>query len=144
MSSDLNISSREGEVAERVQNNIDTLTGLKSEISNAYDNISGGVSSKKYTSSANYEIQSLKQQEATFNTEFEEAEANLQKSGGKTRRQTLQEFVILFFFISFGVFMISVAILKFVETREVVEGLKMIGILLLLLAISVALIIRLG
>lgn len=144
MSGDLTITSTLSTIADRLNSNISTLTTLQSEISDAYDKISGGTSTKKYTNSANYEIQSMKQQEATFDTEFEEAEANLQKTGGKTRRQTLQEFVILFFFISFGVFMISVAVLKFIETRQPVEGLKMIGILLLLLAISIALIIRLG
>ena len=41
---------------------------------------------------------------------FEEAEYKVQASGGKSRKQTLQEFVILFFFVAYAAFTVSLVL----------------------------------
>jgi hypothetical protein len=144
MSTDLTISSSVETVASRLTNMIESLTALRVNISDSYSKYKTGLSGNKYIKSGEYEIQNLKQQESTFDTEFEEAEAIYQQTGGKSRKQTLQEFVLLFFFVAFGVFTASVCIYTFVLKRNVAEALKMGAVLLLLLVVIVALIIRLG
>lgn len=144
MSDDLTTKSTVEAVANRLTNLIDILTANRVNISNSYSKYKDSLSGNKYVSSGENQIQSLKQQEATFDTEFEEAEAISQQTGGKTRKQTLQEFVLLFFFVSFTVFTASACIYTFVLKRDVAETLKIGAVLLFLLVLIVALIIRLG
>jgi len=52
-------------------------------------------------------IDSLKQQANEYDRKFEEAQYKFQVSGGKSRKQTLQEFVILFFFVGYALLTVS-------------------------------------
>lgn len=50
-----------------------------------------------------------------YNSKFEEEKFPYQTSGPKKRRQTLQEFVLLFFYISLLIFTIAVTIFAFLH-----------------------------
>ena len=52
-------------------------------------------------------VAALKQEAATYDRKFEEEQHKFQANGGKSRKQTLQEFVILFFFVGYALFTIS-------------------------------------
>ena len=79
----------------------------------------------------------------SYNTMFEEEEARLQALGGKTRKQTLQEFVLLFFFISYAVFTVSISLYTY-RTQGGSATQKMVGTLLLLALIISGILIRYG
>jgi hypothetical protein len=53
-------------------------------------------------------IKNLNDQTDAANRKFEDAQYKFQASGGKSRRQTLQEFVILFFFVAYAAFTVSI------------------------------------
>ena len=94
-----------GELSTRVKNILDELTIVVSSIRTSYANMnkpSSGVIANES------QIDSLKKQADTANRKFEEAQHKFQLSGGKSRRQTLQEFVILFFFVAYAAFTVSI------------------------------------
>jgi hypothetical protein len=87
------------------------------------------------------EIRTLKAEKQKADRAYEEEIARRETLGGKTRQQTLQEFVILFFFVSFGLLVVSTAL-----QAGVVEGrsasIKIIGIGLLLTLFIAAFVVR--
>ena len=52
-------------------------------------------------------VAALKEEAATYDRKFEEAQYKFQANGGKTRNQTLQEFIIFFFFVGYALFTVS-------------------------------------
>jgi hypothetical protein len=97
-----------GEFSSTVQGLIDTLTVTKANILKSYNGIFLGV---KETSSDNLQsratIKSLNEEAASYDRKFEEAQYKFQANGGKTRKQTLQEFIIFFFFVGYALFTVS-------------------------------------
>lgn len=97
------------ELATRVQNLYNRITILESNISESYDKVidrqvkGGGYTNEK-------ELNDLKAEADAYDRKFEEEESKLQGLGGKTRKQTLQEFVLLFFFVAYGLFAVSLAV----------------------------------
>ncbi len=97
------------ELATRVQNLYNRITILESNISESYDKVidrqlkGGGYTNEK-------ELNDLKAETDAYDRKFEEEESKLQGLGGKTRKQTLQEFVLLFFFVAYGLFVVSLAV----------------------------------
>ena len=89
------------------------------------------------------EIRHMKYASTAHDTLFEEEEAKLQASGKKTRQQTLQEFVILFFFCSYALFTAAICLYSYLE-KGMVEVPKILGILFLLGLVIAGLIIRLA
>lgn len=61
------------------------------------------------------ELRDLKQEEKKYNQDFREQQAILNSKGGKSRNQTLQEFVLLFFYIGFALLAISLTLLAYVQ-----------------------------
>lgn len=98
--------------SDTVQSLIDQLTILTDSITKSYNNlntrssIAGGSPDIKTQAS----IQELNQQAAEYDRQFEEAQYKFQAGGGKTRKQTLQEFVILFFFVGYAFFTVSLVL----------------------------------
>jgi hypothetical protein len=127
--------------ADRVQNSIDELTSLKSKISDSYDTLSNTTLSQKRTLKQSKESNDLEQESEMYDRLFEEEEAKLQMFGGKTRAETLQEFVLLFFFVGYGIFTISMALLA-MTTQGSSAALKIIGILLFCLLLISGILIR--
>lgn len=93
-----------GQLSARVKNILDELIIVVDSMRNSHANMnkpSAGVVANES------QIDSLKKQADTANRQFEEAQHKFQLSGGKSRRQTLQEFVILFFFVAYAAFTVS-------------------------------------
>ncbi len=87
------------------------------------------------------EERDVKDETRKYETLFEEEESKLQALGGKTRKQTLQEFVLLFFWISYAVFTISVGLYTS-RTQGTGAAQKMVGILILVALVITAILIR--
>jgi hypothetical protein len=127
--------------AERVQNSIDELTSLKSKISDSFDTLSNTDLSKKRTLKQSKESSDLEKEAEMYDRLFEEEEAKLQAFGGKTRAETLQEFVLLFFFVGYGIFTVSIALLA-MTTQGTTAALKIVGLMVFCLLLISGLIIR--
>ena len=98
------------QVSASVQGIIDELTILTASITNSFNNMNTRASTSKAQDNdilTQSTIKNLKDQADMVDRKFEEAEYKVQASGGKSRKQTLQEFVILFFFVAYAAFTIS-------------------------------------
>jgi hypothetical protein len=89
-----------GQLSNRIKDIFDELTILKSSMTNSYNNIKNVVTNDS-------QLEFIKKQTDTANRQFEEAQYKFQASGGKSRKQTLQEFVILFFFVAYAALTVS-------------------------------------
>jgi hypothetical protein len=126
------------ELKTRVQTLIDDYTAINTKLS---------ADTSEYnldkTKQFQGEIKNLKQQSSQYDREFEEEQAKFAALGGKTRKQTLQEFVLLFFFVSYLLFIIAMA-----TYTSITEGsnaaAKMIGIGILGLGLIAGFLIRFG
>jgi len=131
----LEMSETVQQLADRVKVLSDKLMILNSETSGAYDSLQKPVkilSSKEYTESA-----------ANYDRLFQEEEAKLQAMGGKTRKQTLQEFVLLFFFVSFGVFTVALALMVKLQSGTA-AAVKICVAMFIILLVASALVMRYG
>ena len=127
--------------ADRVQNCIDELTSLKSKISDSFDTLSNTSLSQKRTLRQSKESADLEQEADMYDRLFEEEEAKVQAFGGRTRAETLQEFVLLFFFVGYGIFTVSMGLLA-MTTQGTNAALKIIGLLLFCLLLISGILIR--
>jgi hypothetical protein len=99
--------------SDTIQNLIDQLTIITANITKSYNNLNPRSSLASADSSdikSQATIENLKQQAAEYDRKFEEAQYKFQVNGGKTRKQTLQEFVILFFFVGYSLFTVSLVL----------------------------------
>ena len=96
-----------GQFSTAVQDIIDELTIVTASITKSYNNLSKSSFSSSYDVQSQAKIDSLTQEAANYDRQFEEAQYKFQANGGKTRKQTLQEFVILFFFVGYALFTMS-------------------------------------
>jgi sugar lactone lactonase YvrE len=61
------------------------------------------------------EVNDMNRKSRAYDVMFEEEEVKAQGSGKKTRRQTLQEFVLFFFFCCFAIFAASIVMFSYLE-----------------------------
>jgi len=94
-----------GQLSTRVQGILDELTIIVNSMKDSYNSINVVSTNSSFTQNM---IKNLNDQASTANRQFEEAQYKFQASGGKSRRQTLQEFVILFFFVSYAALTVSI------------------------------------
>ena len=127
--------------ADRVQTILDELTSLKSNISDSFDRLSNTELSQRRILRQSKEANDLEQEADKYDRLFEEEEARLQIFGGKTRAETLQEFVLLFFFVGYGIFIVSMGLLA-MATQGTTAALKIIGLLLFCLLLISGIMIR--
>jgi len=92
------------DVAARVDTIIQDLTIINNQISESYDSLTNGTTGTTFIES---QIDQANSSADMYDRKFQEKEAELQATGGKTRRQTLQEYVLLFFFCSYFILAIS-------------------------------------
>jgi Ca2+-dependent lipid-binding protein len=126
--------------SDTVQGLLDQLTIVTASITNSYNKMNtrspqDGSSDVKTQAT----IDSLKQEAAEYDRQFEEAQYKFQASGGKTRKQTLQEFVILFFFVGYALF--TVSLILYGRAVGISTG-KIFGGMFFLFFIIVGIIIR--
>ena len=130
------------QVSASVQGIIDELTILTASITNSFNNMNTRASTSKAQDNdilTQSTIKNLKDQADMVDRKFEEAEYKVQASGGKSRKQTLQEFVILFFFVAYAAFTISLVLYSKATGKSV---LKTLGTMAFILLIIVGIIIR--
>ena len=124
------------DLVSRVQTILNELTILQHKISESYDN---------YVKPSNKGEITLIQEDyvskgAMYDRLFQEKEGASQSSR-KGRAQTLQEYVLLFFFVAFAIFSISLALLSSSLTGK---GMQVFGLMSLIIILSGALIMRYG
>lgn len=130
-------------MVDTVKTYLDKVVAFDSELTYLQRSIQNSFSKKStYDLTQNSEIQHLKDQEQTYDRKFHDAEVELSTLGGKTRKQTLQEFVLLFFTISFLVVAIAACLFTYTTTQNVVETLKLAGVFVLVGFVGTGLMIQ--
>lgn len=124
----------------RVNTISEELTILQQGISESYDAYARKLLGKEDLSVQN-QITELQAQRKMYDRRFQEKESIFQAIGGKTRKQTLQEFTLLLFFVSYFVFAISIAVWKSVHGGAK-DGAKIFGILLVTLLPIIGLLLK--
>jgi Flp pilus assembly protein TadB len=84
---------------------IDEITTLKFNISDSYDTF---MSSKEEDAIIRNQKNDFKEKRKMYDRLFQEEEFRAQQTGGKSRQQTLQEYVLLFFFIAYAILLKAV------------------------------------
>lgn len=88
----------------------------------------------------NREISDLKEKEEIYNREFLNVKGI--EGDSQKRKQTLQEYVLLFFIVSYIIFSISVLLWIYIKTQSVTSVLKISGIFFLLLIVISTFVLR--
>ena len=109
-------------MAKQADSFVTELNVLQNKIQDSFQNLGSSPI-------INSQIQNLNLQANIYDQQFEQEESKIQAMGGKTRAQTLQEFVLLFFYISLLLLIISITIYTFATTKNVKETLKVFGML---------------
>ena len=128
--------------SDTVQGLIDQLTILTDSITKSYNNLNTRSSASSDASpdiKSQATIKMLKQQADEYDRKFEEAQYKFQVSGGKSRKQTLQEFVIFFFFVGYA--LLTVSLILYGRAVGISTG-KIFGGMLFLMFIIAGIIIR--
>jgi hypothetical protein len=121
-----------------------TVTGLINDFTKERDRIENSLNAPSSPTNSAVDIAELKRQELTADLAFREAESTAQASGYKTRRQTLQEFILAFFFTAIIVFTITLMIRSYTATQTWNEALKILGMMTLITAITWGILLRYG
>jgi hypothetical protein len=130
---------------QQVQGIINSLNTLSTNISREFTTLTnvGSTDIGSIDLTFQKEIRDMHDEANAYDREFEEEEAASQALGGKTRMQTLQEFVLLFFFVAYGIFTASIVLNTYARGQHR-EALKIVGIMALLLLLIVCFIIQLA
>ncbi len=81
---------------------LENIISLKHNISNAH---ASAKSSKEDEAVLQQQKKDFREKTQMYNRLFQEEEVNLQKNGGKTRQDTLQEYMLTFFFLAYAIFL---------------------------------------
>ena len=112
----------------RVKGVADEVYGIRESVGRALN----GIQAERPVSQ-DASIRDLKAKQEEYERQFVEKEAELQALGGRSRKQTLQEFVLLFFYISYLIFTVSAVL----YTRQTGGSSQKIGLLLLAILLVV-------
>jgi hypothetical protein len=130
------------DVLVKTQVMIDELTNLEESIRENTKNLQLDSNTNENIR-VKSEIVAMKEEQERYDTMFEEEESILQTMGGKTRMQTLQEFVLTFFYSGFFLFSIAIAIYYFLRTgRSGAEFAKAMGVMAFIGLVITGLLIR--
>jgi ABC-type transport system involved in cytochrome bd biosynthesis fused ATPase/permease subunit len=130
------------QLIDTVNDNLTNVTVLQSQIKDALESMNQTTPLTQDNVYVQSQIQKLKDEETNYDTQFEEEESKLQAMGGKTRKQTLQEFVLFFFYLAFGVFIVSVAVYVQITEKNGSKTAKVAFALLFILFIITGVLIR--
>lgn len=130
------------QLVDRVNDNITNVTVLQSQINTALSNMNSSTPLTQDNVFIQSEIQKLKDQATNYDSQFEEEEAKIQAMGGKTRKQTLQEFVLLFFYLSAVLFIVSVLVYTQIVEQNGKKTKQMAIALFFILFITTGILIR--
>jgi len=90
-----------------------------------------------------HEVLEMKRAARAHDVMFEEEEANAQVKGKKTRRQTLQEFILLFFYCSYAILSAAIVMYAYIEKGSS-NALGVTGMMIVLAFVITGFIIRLA
>jgi hypothetical protein len=124
----------------RVQTIVSELIGFQTKITEAYP-IYIQPSYKNATTVLEEDYNSKADM---YDRMFQEKEGQLQASGGRSRQQTLQEYILTFFFVSLGILTISFSLLSTALTGYTGSGMQAFGLMFIISILSGALIMRYG
>jgi len=118
------------------------LTALKASLTSSFNSlpIRGGTSGGQDTQMKK-EISDFNEKAATDDQQFVEEQARLDARGGKTRKQSLQEFVLLFFFVAYGLLAVALVLLAN-YTGGSAQAWKTFGLMFFIVLIVAGIIIR--
>lgn len=118
------------------------LTGLKASITYSFNALPtrGGAVGGQDTQMKK-EISDFNEKAETDDQQFVEEQARLDARGGKTRKQSLQEFVLLFFFVAYGLLAVALILLAN-YTGGSTQAWKTFGLMLFIVLIVAGIIIR--
>lgn len=120
----------------------DTVDLLINDFTTQRNHIAHSLTSPASPTNSAVDIAELKRQEVTADLAFREAESAAQASGWRGRRQTLQEFILAFFFTAIIVFTITLMIRSYVATQTWNEALKILAMMTLITGIVWGIILR--
>lgn len=120
---------------------------ISSKVNTLVMNINAAIKARNEGSSTkdmfDNEIRAMRDSTNAHNVLFEEEEMKAQSKGKKTRRQTIQEFVLLFFFCGYAIFTAAITAYHYQESG--MPGVKKSLPLLIVIGLVIGgLIIRLG
>jgi len=120
----------------------DELTSLKSSVTSSFNALPtrGGAVGGQDTQMKK-EIADFNEKAETDDQQFVEEQARLEARGGKTRKQSLQEFVLLFFFVAYGLLTVALVLLAN-YTGGSSQAWKTFGLMLFIVFIVTGIIIR--
>ena len=98
-----------------------TVGSLRSRITSITDELAiiiNGISTPAKDLSMQKEIREFKEEAATYDTQFVEEESKLSRFGKKTRKQSLQEFVLLFFYVAIALLTCALVLYAFTNVSE--------------------------
>jgi hypothetical protein len=130
------------QLVNRVNDNITNVTVLQSQINTALSNMNSNTPLTQGNVFIQSEIQKLKDQATNYDSQFEEEESKIQAMGGKTRKQTLQEFVLLFFYLAAVLFIVSVIVYTSITEQNGKKTTQMAIALFFILFITTGILIR--
>jgi hypothetical protein len=87
---------------DRLNSMLESIISLKHTISNAH---TSAKSSKEDEAVLQQQKKDFREKTQMYNRLFQEEEVNLQQNGGKTRQDTLQEYMLTFFFLAYAIFL---------------------------------------
>ena len=131
------------DLSDRLTRILVDLETSKTSITNSYNNLITRTGSLGNIVDNDLQTQNeityLNQQTEATERQFVEAQYKFKASGGKSRKQTLQEFILLFFFVAYALFTVSLI----VYGRAVgISTLKIFGIMSIMLLVITGIIIR--
>jgi hypothetical protein len=130
------------QLIDNVEQSLSEVTVLQSQIKDTYSNMSSSSPLTQDNTYIQSEIKNLQDEETNYDTQFEEEESKIQAMGGKTRKQTLQEFVLFFFYLSFCLFIVSVIVYTSVTEQNTKKTTQVAIALLFILFITTGILIR--
>jgi len=116
----------------------DRLTLLKESITEAYDTLNT-VGEKELVIQG--QIDDYKKKADMYDRLFQEKEAALQSNGGRERQESLQEYCILFFYIAYGIFTVSLCLL-FGTTEGTAKAIRLLIVSIVMLLPITGIIMR--
>jgi hypothetical protein len=121
------------------QSMVDEMTNIKENIQQNYNTLEIGISGNTKIKS---EIRDLKEEQQKYDTLFEEEESIIQSMGGKTRMQTLQEFILTFFYSSMIIFSVALGIYYYLRTGSSKEMYKVFGFMAFIILVITGFLVR--
>jgi hypothetical protein len=126
------------ELSERITKIVSELAKYTTSITTSYDNMTtrgGGLNSVVDNDLITQnQITSIKEETEAVDREFVEAEHHFKLSGGKSRKQTLQEFILLFFFVAYALFTVSLIIYSKAVGISVLKTFGIMSFMLLMIS----------